>query len=96
MSASSTISGSTTTIRYNVDTTNPLQAFSPAINGEMTVKLTPRAWTLTGKHDLMPVHQFMWGPQLSEYKISYSTHDFYTLVCLYGGPVCTAKVNVQL
>ena len=96
LSVSSLVGIGSTKIRYEVHTTNPLQAFAPAIDGSLELNLTTRAWTLKGTHDLMPVHQFLWGPEYSEAKISYSTHNNYSLPCLFGGPVCTAKINIHI
>ena len=85
-----------TSMKFTVNSPNPLQPFAPPINGSLNVELTSRAWTLKGTHDLMPVHQFMWGPEYSEYKISYSTHTNYRLDCLFGYPGCVAIVNTHL
>lgn len=89
-------SGGVTTIHFVANATNPLQSFAPAINGDLQLELTDRSWTLSGTHDRMPVHQFWWAPFYSEGTLAYTSSDFYSLQCLFGGWGCVANVNVRL
>ena len=89
------VSGGVTTINFSAAAANPLQAFAPDITGNLRLTMTDRAWTLSGSHDRMPVHQFWWAPFYSEGTLAYQS-DSYVPACLVGGWVCTANVNIRL
>lgn len=81
-----------------VDAANPL-SIAPPIDGWVDWKIRPGGSSVTGGHDLMPVHQLWWGNQNAQAYLVYQ-NDFYNPACLFQGGVpnfpCGGKINARL